>query len=135
MHGDHAPRTAGYADGYAEVVSIGQLRDWLRFSLITCRHKDATGMHRCARAAMQAILCPCAWNDECIVNAVQSELLCAEPGKRGPASTVNGKDRPRAISVDKERRQRKEELDRALDEALAATFPASDPVAFASGRY
>lgn len=54
-------------------------------------------MHRCAHAAIHAILCPCAWSEECIVNAIKSELLCedlvvAHPEhdglKHAPASQV-----------------------------------------------
>lgn len=93
-------------------------------------------MHRCARAAVHAMLCPCAWNEDCIVNAVESELLCG-----GFVMTRPERDGLEKVSMSKvvgptneiptkaARRRRDKRLDAALDEALVATFPASDPVA------
>jgi len=123
---------ARHPDGYAEVVSIDQLDVWLRHALITCRHQDATRMHRCAHAAVHAILCPCAWNEECIVDAVKSDLLCGNPDVADPEHDGPEQNVPETTPGDRvetEGRQRAEWLDQALDEALAATFPASDPVA------
>jgi hypothetical protein len=125
-----------HPDGYAEVISIEQLHDCLRYSLITCRHKDASRMHRCAHAAVHAMLCPCAWNEDCIVNAVESELLngsfvMTQPECDGlkNALTPQVVETTRRSSTNAVPTQRNERLDAALDEALAATFPASDPVA------
>lgn len=93
-------------------------------------------MHRCVHAAIHAILCPCAWNEECIVDAVKSEVLSGNPGVADPEHD-GPKDAPVSQVVEPtpgsctktERRRREEGFDQALDEALAATFPASDPVA------
>lgn len=132
--------TYRHPDGYAGVISTEELRDYLRYALITCRHKDATRMHRCAHAAVHAMLCPCAWNEDCIVNAVKSELLCeervvghAESEGLKHALVSRVADATRGPGSRAERRQRNERLDQALDRALAETFPASDPVALSYG--
>lgn len=93
-------------------------------------------MNRCAQAAVHAMLCPCAWNEDCIVNAVESELLngafvMTQPERDGlkKVSTAQVAETTRRSFTNAARTQRNERLDAALDEALAATFPASDPVA------
>ena len=78
MRNNTSVRAARHPDGYAGAISTEGLRDCRHYSLIACRHKDATRLHRCAHAAVLAMLCPCAWNEECIVNAVKTELLCGE---------------------------------------------------------
>jgi len=97
-------------------------------------------MHHCAQAAVHAMLCPCAWNEDCIVDAVESELVRGDTVMTHPerdglkkASTSQVAETTGKTSTKAARTRRNERRDAALDEALAATFPASDPVALATG--
>lgn len=51
-----------------------------------------------------------------------------------PGSPVRPVDPSAASEPDAAGSERAEQLDQALDEALAATFPASDPVALSGSR-
>jgi hypothetical protein len=54
--------------------------------------------------------------------------LCAVPSEKADMMMADLKHKPRQEGADREQRERRRRQEEALDEALANTFPASDPV-------
>lgn len=71
------------AAGYTGVLSAEALRAWVTYSAGSCRQKQPARIRRCARTAMRALVCPCAWTEQCITDAVECELLYNEMTRRG----------------------------------------------------
>lgn len=67
-----APRPG---DGYAGAIDADTLLERIRFARRYCRAHGAGNARQCAIHTLRSLLCPCAWNQECIVNAIESEML------------------------------------------------------------
>lgn len=129
---DRTASLARHPDGYAGVIPADDLNELVHFAYATCRHKGQVRMQNCARSVLRSLLCPCAWTEDAITQAIEQELVRADasrrPQCRRPRAVVDTMATPRGCSdtgPDAERRER----DGQLDQALADTFPASDPVA------
>lgn len=136
MINDQTTCSARHPDGYAGVIPVDDLNELVRFARTACRQKGPVRMRRCANAVLRSLLCPCAWNEECVTNAIEQELVSAD-ARQSPSCRQSGSLRGYAAMApayfdagpDTPPCERNERLDRALDEALADTFPASDPIA------
>ncbi|MCZ7599485.1 MAG: hypothetical protein M5U09_19605 [Gammaproteobacteria bacterium] len=62
-------------DGYAGAIDADTLFERIRFARRYCRAHGAANARQCAIHTLRSLLCPCAWNEECIVNAIESEML------------------------------------------------------------
>lgn len=136
MISDQTTCPARHPDGYAAVIRADELDELAYFARTTCRHKGPARMRRCTHCVLRSLLCPCAWNELCITSAIEQELVRVD-ARQLPSCPQSGNLRgrvavaPECFDADPGTAQCERDawLDRALDEALADTFPASDPVA------
>lgn len=125
-----------HPDGYAGVIPADDLNKLVRFAYTACRHEGPVQLRRCAHSVLRSLICPCAWNEDSITRAIEQELVCADglqrpryPQSRSFLEPMAAVPETSGTGPDTAPLERNEQLDRALDEALADTFPASDPVA------
>lgn len=136
MINDQTTCSTRHPDGYAGVIPVDDLNELVYFARTVCRHKGPVRTRRCAHAVLRTLMCPCAWNEECVTRAIEQELAGAD-AQQSPSGRQSGNLRGYATMApeyfdagpDAPQGDRNQRLDRALDEALADTFPASDPVA------
>ncbi len=134
MINDPTTCSARHPDGYAGVIPVDDLNELAYFARTACRHNGPVRMRRCAHAVLRTLLCPCVWNEECVTGAIEQELVGADT-RPSPSCRQSGSRRDNAATAyfdagpDAPQYARNDRLDRALDEALADTFPASDPIA------
>lgn len=131
-----ATSSSRHPDGYAGVIPVDDLEELARFAYAACRHEGPARLRRCAHSVLRSLICPCAWSEDSITRAIEQELVCADvrqrPRYRQSRSLLESMaEVPECSGADPDTApiERDEQLDRALDEALADTFPASDPVA------
>lgn len=132
IRNEQATSSSRHPDSYAGVIPADNLNELVYYAYTACRHKGPAQLRHCAHSVLQSLICPCAWNEECITHAIEQELIGAkilQRSERGqsqcPSSVTASVPEYPDPGPDTERNER---LDRALDEALADTFPASDPV-------
>lgn len=136
MINDQTTCSARHPDGYAGVIPVDALNELVYFARTVCRHEGPVRMRRCAHAVLRTLMCPCAWNEECVTRTIEQELVVSAHARHSPSCRRSGSLRGHAAMApeyfagpDTPQCERNQRLDRALDEALADTFPASDPVA------
>jgi hypothetical protein len=138
-----------YTDAYADAIRPEQLEQAIAAAVVLKYNQPHVALEECVMSAVQQVFCPCVSREladgvaelaplrgglvDAIIGHIRHTLCAVQEGGRGAevlSSTVlSDKISATAGGYGPGAEKSQRELDDALDDALAQTFPASDPVA------
>lgn len=124
-----------YVDAYVEAIRPEQVEQAISVAVVTKFNRPHTSLEDCVEAAVEQVFCPCVSHREGEGETAPMSIRAGIVGsiveylRQGVCTARDCGDAPRMERDAPEDAERKRRRDEALDDALAQTFPASDPVA------